>query len=351
MTFDVLRITWVGINGQRRFGSRFLAGARIVTTFCLLFMSLDPASFADKFDAYTDVASDHRSGFVAVVGRPNVGKSTLMNAILGQKVAIVSPRPQTTRNRIAGILSRHDCQIVFIDTPGIHKPKHKLGKYMVDEAFRSLPDADVALWVADVSKMPRDDDRRVARALASQQLPVALALNKIDITPPHKLLAHAQAYRALVPGLVADIAISALKAQGVAALVDALRQLLPPGPRYYPPDQVSDIQERFLVAELIREKALRYLKEEVPHAVAVDLQEFAERENDVVYIFARVFVERESQKGILVGKRGAMIKKIGAEARKEIEATLGKRIYLDLHVKVRPKWRTNPAELRRLGYA
>jgi len=314
-------------------------------------MSIDPNDFLSQPDDYTDVPPDHRSGFVAVVGRPNVGKSTLMNAILGQKVAIVSHRPQTTRNRIAGILTHEDCQIVFIDTPGIHKPEHRLGKYMVNEAYRALPDADAALWVTDVSKMPRKDDRRVAEAMRNQHLPVVLAMNKIDITPPDKLLAHAEAYRALAPGLAADIAVSALRGQGVAALVDVIRDLLPPGPRYYPPDQVSDIQERFLVAELIREKALLYLQEEVPHAVAVDLQDFQERENGVIYIFARVFVERESQKGILVGKRGSMIKKIGAEARKEIETALGGRVYLELHVKVRPKWRTNPAELRRLGYA
>ena len=314
-------------------------------------MSLDPSSFESYHDDYTDVQPDHRSGFVAVVGRPNVGKSTLMNAILGQKVAIVSHRPQTTRNRISGILTREDCQIVFIDTPGIHKPEHRLGKFMVDEAFRALPDADVALWVVDVSKMPRKDDRRVADALNNQHLPVILTMNKIDITPPDKLLAHADAYRTLIGDLADDIAVSALKGQGVEALVEVVRGHLPPGPRYYPPDQVSDVQERFLVAELIREKALRYLREEVPHAVAVDLQDFEERENGVVYIFARIFVERESQKGILVGKRGSMIKKIGAEARKEIETALEKRIYLDLHVKVRPKWRANPAELRRLGYA
>ena len=313
--------------------------------------TIDPNEFFNQPDPFTDVPSDHRSGFVAVVGRPNVGKSTLMNAILGQKVAIVSHRPQTTRNRIAGILTREDCQIVFIDTPGIHKPKHRLGKYMVDEAYRALPDADLALWVVDVSKMPRSDDRRVAQALSQQHLPVVLAMNKIDITPPDRLLAHADAYRALVPGLAADIAVSALKGQGVDALVDEIRALLPLGPRYYPPDQVSDVQERFLVAELIREKALLYLREEVPHAVAVDLQDFQERENGVIYIFARIFVERESQKGILVGKGGGMIKKIGAEARKEIEAALGRRVFLDLHVKVKPKWRTNPAELRRLGYA
>ena len=313
--------------------------------------TIDPNEFLSQPDPFTDVPPDHRSGFVAVVGRPNVGKSTLMNAILGQKVAIVSPRPQTTRNRIAGILTREDCQIVFIDTPGIHKPEHRLGKYMVDEAYRALPDADLAVWVVDVSKMPRSDDQRVAQALNQQHLPVILVMNKIDITPPDKLLAHADAYRELFPAAVADIAVSALKGQGVDTLVDVIREHLPVGPRYYPPDLVSDVQERFLVAELIREKALLFLREEVPHAVAVDLQEFTERENGVIYIFARIFVERESQKGILVGKGGSMIKKIGAEARKEIELALGRRVFLDLHVKVKPKWRTNPAELRRLGYA
>ncbi|HID33835.1 MAG TPA: GTPase Era [Anaerolineae bacterium] len=313
--------------------------------------SIDVDAFFAQSDPFADVPPDHRSGFVAVVGRPNVGKSTLMNAILGQKVAIVSPRPQTTRNRIAGILTREDCQIVFIDTPGIHKPKHKLGEFMMDQARKALPDADLALWVVDVSKPPRRDDERVAAVLQAQPLPVILAMNKIDITPPDRLLAHAEAYRALVPGIVEDIAVSALKHQGVDALVDRIREHLPPGPRYYPPGQVSDIQERFLVAELIREKALLYLQEEVPHAVAVDLQDFEERENGVIYIFARIFVERESQKGILIGKRGAMIKKIGQEARKEIEAALGRKVYLELRVKVKPKWRRNPAELRRLGYA
>jgi GTP-binding protein Era len=314
-------------------------------------MAIDPTSFASYHDDYADVLPDHRSGFVAVLGRPNVGKSTLLNAILGQKIAIVSHRPQTTRNRIAGILTREDAQIVFIDTPGIHQPQHRLGKYMVDEAYRALPDADAALWVVDVSKMPHKDDRRVADMLRKQQRPVILAMNKIDITPPHKLLSHAEAYRELIPGKVADIAVSALKGLGIQTLVDEVRAHLAPGPRYYPPDQVSDVQERFLVAELIREKALRYLQAEVPHAVAVDLQDFETRENGVIYIFAQVLVERDSQKGILVGKRGSMIKKIGAEARKDIQAHLGRRIYLELHVKVRPKWRTNPAALRRLGYA
>ncbi len=294
---------------------------------------------------------NHHSGFVAVVGRPNVGKSTLMNALLGQKVAIVSPRPQTTRNRIRGILTRDDMQVVFIDTPGIHKPRHTLGKYMVEQALAALPDADLILWVVDVSKPPRRDDERVAQALRQQALPVLLAMNKIDITSPEALLAHSEAYKALAPEAVADVALSALHQRGIDEVLALLYRLLPPGPRFFPPEQVTDVQERFLVAELIREKALLHLREEVPHAVAVDIEEFKERDNGMVYVAARIFVERDSQKGILLGKGGSMLKRIGSEARVEIEQTLERRVYLDLWVKVKPRWRRNPAELRRLGYA
>jgi GTP-binding protein Era len=301
-------------------------------------------------DLLGDIPPDHRSGFVAVVGRPNVGKSTLMNAILGQKLAIVSPKPQTTRNRILGILTLDDLQAVFMDTPGIHRPRHKLGEFMLAEALSTLPDADLVLWVVDVSRLPNDEDRQVAAVLGRQTLPVILVMNKIDITPPAVLLEHSQRYRELLPTVAEAIAISALQGQGVPAVVDLLRRYLPLGPRYYPPDQITDVQERFLAAELIREKALLHLREEVPYAVAVDLEEFTERPGGVVYIAARLFVERESQKGILIGHEGAMLKRIGSEARQEIEALLEKRVYLDLRVVVKPKWRRDPAELRRLGY-
>ncbi len=302
---------------------------------------------ADLLEA---VPPDHRSGFVAVVGRPNVGKSTLMNALLGQKLAIVSPKPQTTRNRILGILTLEDLQAVFIDTPGIHRPRHKLGEFMLAEALSALPDADLVLWVVDGSRLPNDEDHQVAMALRRQTLPVILVINKIDITPPAVLAEHSRLYRDLLPTVTAEMAISALTGQGVSAVVELLRHYLPPGPRYYPPDQITDVQERFLAAELIREKALLHLREEVPYAVAVDLEKFTERPGDVVYIAARLCVERASQKGILIGHEGSMLKRIGSEARQDIEQMLGKRVYLDLRVVVKPKWRRNPAELRRLGY-
>ncbi|NOX61160.1 MAG: GTPase Era [Chloroflexi bacterium] len=305
----------------------------------------------DFSELFEETPEDHHSGFVAVVGRPNVGKSTLMNALLGQKVAIVSPRPQTTRNRITGILTTDKMQVAFIDTPGIHKPKHRLGKFMVKEALAALPDADLILWVADVSRPPREDDQRVASALRAQHLPVFLVLNKTDITPPDKLTAHRDMFRALIPQAAEELAISALHGLGLDELLQKLYDHLPPGPRYFPPDQVTDIQERFLVAELIREQALNFLREEVPHAVAVSIEDFKERPNGAVYIEARIFVERKSQKGILLGKGGHMIKRIGSEARKAIEAELERPVYLDLWVKVKPKWRRDPAELRRLGYA
>lgn len=301
-------------------------------------------------DLLGDVPPDHRSGFVAVVGRPNVGKSTLMNALLGHKLAIVSPKPQTTRNRILGILTLDDLQAVFMDTPGIHRPRHKLGEFMLAEALSALPDADLVLWVVDLSRLPNEEDEQVATALSRQTRPVILVLNKMDITPPATQIEHGRLYRRLLPTVAEDLAISALTGQGVPAVVDLLRRYLPPGPRYYPPDQITDVQERFLAAELIREKALLHLREEVPYAVAVDLEEFTERPGGVVYIAARLFVERESQKGILIGHEGNMLKRIGSEARQEIEALLEKRVYLDLRVVVKPKWRRDPAELRRLGY-
>ena len=295
--------------------------------------------------------AEHRSGFVAVVGRPNVGKSTLMNAYLGQKVAIVSPRPQTTRNRLLGILTRPDAQIVFVDTPGIHEPQHKLGKYLVETAYEAIPGADVILFTVDLSEMPTAADRSTARILAERtQSPVILALNKMDRTTPAQLEAHVNAYNAL--GEYADwMLISATRGDNLDKLLEMVRERLPVGPRYYPPDQVTDQQERFLAAELIREQILHRTRQEVPHGVAVVVEEFTERRPDLTYIGATIFVDRDTHKGIIIGSRGDMLKQIGQGARVDVERLLGHRVYIELWVKTRKKWRQDEQELRNLGYA
>ncbi len=299
-----------------------------------------------------NLPADHRSGFVAVVGKPNVGKSTLFNRILGQKLAIVTPRPQTTRNRLLGILTEDRAQVIFMDTPGIHAPLHRLGQVMVDAAARSVPDADAVLWLVDATGAPSAEDRQVAALLARLDpvTPVFLALNKIDLVPEAALGEREAAYAALAPA-ARPWAISAQRGDHVADLLAAIIQSLPLGPRYYPEEQVTDQQERFLAAELVREQVLLHLKQEVPHAVAVLVQEFKERRADLTYISAVIFVERTSQRGIVLGKDGQMLKQIGQAARQSIERVLGTRVYLDLWVKVRPGWRSNDQELRRLGYA
>ncbi len=298
-----------------------------------------------------EVPPGHKSGFVAVVGRPNVGKSTLMNAYLGQKVAIVSPKPQTTRTRIRGILTLPDAQIIFVDTPGIHFPKDKLGEFMVSEATGALPDADVILWLVDLSEPPGPEEQHIARVIQKERgdRPVILALNKKDRVSAVQAGLHRAAYlRLLEP--TAWIEISALTGENLDKLLDLLLQYLPEGPRYFPEDMVTDQQERDLVAEIIREKALHFLQQEVPYAVAVQVNEFKERREDLVYISAIIVVERPTQKMIVLGEKGRMIKKIGQAAREEIEHLLGKRVYLDLWVKVKPKWRKKEIELARLGY-
>jgi GTP-binding protein Era len=297
-----------------------------------------------------DLPPDHRSGFVAVLGQPNVGKSTLMNAYLGEKIAIVSPKPQTTRNRLLGILTRDDAQVVFMDTPGIHQPLHKLGEYMVETAVRTIPDADLALFLVDVSRSPSAEDLQIADLLRDQEeLPVLLLLNKIDLLAPGRD-GYAPAYRALLADAPA-LFISALQGEGLDELLERIIASLPHGPRYFPEEQLTDQQLRFIVAELIREAVLYHTHQEVPHAVAVRVEDFKERSPTLTYISANVFVERGTQKGIILGERGRMIKRIGAGARREIERLLGTKVYLELWVKVKKKWRKDEAELRRLGYA
>lgn len=298
-----------------------------------------------------ELPPNHRSGFVAVIGKPNVGKSTLMNAYLGQKIAIVSEKPQTTRHRIRGILTRPDAQIIFVDTPGIHRPRHKLGEFMVETATKAIPDADVVLFLVDVSEMPTAEDEQIARLVKEHsKAPGILVLNKADLLPPEKVLPYSNAYFELVKH---DewMMISATRGDNRDKLLDMIVARLPQGPHYYDPDQLTDQTMRFIVAELIREQVLRFVHQEVPHAVAVAVEDWKQRREDLTYIGANILVEKESQKGIIVGQGGGMLKRIGQAAREEIERLVGNRVYLELWVKVRPKWRKDEDELRRLGYA
>jgi GTP-binding protein Era len=299
---------------------------------------------------FPELPPDHRSGFVAVVGRPNVGKSTLMNAYLGQKIAIVSEKPQTTRNRLLGILTRDDAQVIFMDTPGIHTPLHKLGEYMVAAATRAIPDADVVLFIVDASLPPTDEDTQVAEVIRQEGtgIPLVMALNKIDLlsTPESP---HAETYLKLLQP-TAWLPISATRGDNRDELLNLIISHLPSGPRYFPEDQITDAQTRFIAAELIREAALNHLRHEVPHALAVVVDEFKQRSQDMTYIGATIFVERESHKGIVIGQKGQMLKNIGQTARTQIQELVGTRIFLELWVKVQPKWRKNEEELRRLGY-
>jgi GTP-binding protein Era len=305
-----------------------------------------------------ELPPDHRSGFVAVVGKPNVGKSTLMNAYLGQKIAIVSPKPQTTRNRLLGILTLErergdiaDAQIVFVDTPGIHQPLHKLGEYMVETAVRAIPDADVVLFLVDVSRPPGDEDRQIAGILLEQsRVPALLVLNKADLLSPEQVTGHVEAYQAL-GDFDAWLLVSALRGDNRERLLEETIERLPLGPRYYPEEQVTDQQLRFMAAELVREQVMRHLRQEIPYSVAVVVQEFKERSEELTYVSANIFVERDTQKAIVLGRRGEMIKQIGRDARREIEQLLDTRVYLELWVKVRKKWRKDEKELQRLGYA
>ena len=293
-----------------------------------------------------DWGEDHRSGVVAVAGRPNVGKSTLINAILGQKIAIVSAKPQTTRQRQLGIHTSDAAQILFVDTPGLHEPKSRLGDYMFKVARNALTDADAIVWIVDVSRQPIDEDRRIAELLTRMAggTPLVLALNKVDLVartshPDHLALAPHHA----------AIETNALKGQGVAEVLSCLPPLLPRGPRYYPADQASEANLRFMAAEIIREKVIGLTSDEIPHAVAVLIDEFKER-SGMTRIAATIYVERQSQKGILIGKGGKMIKRIGTEARAALQELLACRVRLDTRVKVQRNWRGDDNFLRRAGY-
>jgi GTP-binding protein Era len=293
----------------------------------------------------------YQSGFISVIGKPNVGKSTLMNAYVGQKVAIVSPKPQTTRRRILGILTLDQAQIVFVDTPGIHLPHHKLGEVMVSTAVRAIPDADVLLWLVDGSRMPGEEDRQIARLIAAKGrgIPLILGLNKSDLVPQDERPARSEAYLKLVKP--AEWAyLSATEGENRDRLLDVMISYLPVNPPFYPEDQVTDQTERAIAAELIREQVFLHTYQEVPYSVDVMVDEFKARSATLTYIHATIIVERSSQKGILLGQGGRMVKAISQAARQQIEELLGTQVYLELWVKVRPKWRRDENELRRLGY-
>ncbi len=292
-----------------------------------------------------------KAGYVAIAGRPNVGKSTLINTLLGQKIAAVSPKPQTTRKRQLGILTEPRGQIVFIDTPGIHKPLHKLGKAMNWEAVQAFEDADIVLFMVDVSRPPHPEDELVAERIrqGAASLPVVLALNKADAVADDVLQVRREQYESLAPQ-AKSVVISALTGQGLDELLALLFDLLPVSPPYYDDDTLTDLYERDIAADLIREAALLHLRDEVPHSIAVRIDQYKERGEHGAYIAATIFVERDSQKAIVIGKGGSMLKQIGTTARQAIEAMSGRKVFLDLRVKVSKNWRNNASTLRRFGY-
>ncbi|MCG6921829.1 MAG: GTPase Era [Acidobacteria bacterium] len=295
----------------------------------------------------SDAAEPFRAGFVTVVGRPNVGKSTLVNRLVGQKVAIVSNKPQTTRNRILAVVARPGAQLVLFDTPGIHKPMHEMNRRMVETAVRSVGQGDIVLWLVEVGEPPGAGDRFVRDTLAKAGRPVILALNKIDRVSRPKILPAIDAYRGLLD-FTEVVPISALKGDNVDRLETVLLEHLPEGPALYPDDYLTDQPERFFVAEMVRERILHHTRQEIPYASGVVIESFKEEEG-LVRIHAVVFVERDSQKGILIGRGGSMLKAIGSEARRQIEEFLGTRVYLGLFVKVRSGWRESEQILAEMG--
>jgi len=298
-----------------------------------------------------EVPEGHKSGFVAIIGRPNVGKSTLLNGFLQEKIAITTPRPQTTRSRQLGILTTEAYQVVFIDTPGMLKPRHKLDEYMMDTAVDSLQEADLILWMVDVSEPVGAGDRAIARTLLALEgeTPVILAMNKGDLLKADEVLPQSTAYRGLFPA-AEWIVFSAQNGNGRDELLQMIIEALPEGPRFYPEDQVTDIYVREMAAEFIREQLMLQLREEIPYGTAVEILEFKERDNGTTYISANIFVERDSHKPIILGKKGQQLKQIGAAAREQLEALVEGKVFLELWVKVEPKWRHNERALKRFGY-
>ncbi|MCH1624972.1 GTPase Era [Fredinandcohnia quinoae] len=292
----------------------------------------------------------YKSGFVSIIGRPNVGKSTFLNNVVGQKIAIMSDKPQTTRNKVQGVYTENDSQIIFIDTPGIHKPKHKLGDFMMKVAQNTLKEVDLVLFMINAEEGYGRGDEFIIERLKTIQTPVFLVVNKIDQIHPDHLLPLIEKYKELYP-FKQIVPISALQGNNINTLVNQIKEYLPEGPQYYPADQVTDHPERFIVSELIREKVLHLTREEIPHSIAVVMDSMERRDNsDTVYVAATIIVERDSQKGIVIGKQGSMLKEVGKRARVDIEALLGSKVFLELWVKVQKDWRNKMSQLRDFGF-
>jgi len=292
-----------------------------------------------------------KSGFISIIGRPNVGKSTFLNHVIGQKIAIMSDKPQTTRNKVQGVLTRENSQMIFIDTPGIHKPKHKLGEFMVKVSKNTLREVDLILFMVNAEEKIGKGDEYIMEMLRDTNTPVFLVVNKIDLVHPDELLKFIDEYRQRMD-FAEIIPISALEGNNVERLLETIEKYLPEGPQYYPSDQITDHPERFIISELIREKVLHLTREEVPHSVAVVIDQIRrdERNENLIHVMATIMVERDSQKGIIIGKGGKLLKEIGTLARRDIEMLLGSKVYLELWVKVQKDWRNKISYLRDFGY-
>jgi GTPase len=309
-------------------------------------------SNSKKKDNPQPSSDGHRSGFVAVMGRPNVGKSTLINTLLGTKIAAVSPWPQTTRKRQLGIYTSRTAQIIFIDTPGVHRAIHKLGEYMNQEAAAISDESDLVLFVVDISQNPGADDHLLADLIKERKInvPVILVLNKKDLVDPTNLDSQQKSFQEIIPQAM-PLLTSAATGENLDILIKEIITRLPEGPAFYPEDQLTDLYERDIAADLIREASLYHLRDEVPHSISVRIDEFTERNEHGAYIAATLFVERESQKPIVIGKGGEMLKQIGSAARHEIERITNRKIFLQLRVKVRKNWRNDEAILRLFGFS
>jgi GTP-binding protein Era len=294
-------------------------------------------------------AASFRAGYIAIVGRPNVGKSTLLNRILGEKVAIVSPKPQTTRNRITGIRTTPAAQIVFLDTPGIHQGHSLMNRRMVDTALQTLDEVDGVIWLLDAQDKIKQEEERIAETLRGVETPTLIVLNKIDVVSKGKLLPLMERCAQLLPGKEI-VPVSALRGEGIALILDLVEKWLPEGTPFFTEGEYTDQSERFLASEIVREKVFLLTREEIPYGVAVTIDEFTEKqEKNLIVIAATIHTERDSHKGILIGKRGAMLKEIGKQAREELETLLGCRIFLELFVRVDPGWTQNPHLLTEMG--